>query len=232
MSIFNILFLVFWTFFLASATLEIFYYIKKTTSKEHVFNPCMHAFLLISSLMILIPNIPDSINIVLFLSVALLTALAGSCIQFFPKNRKNTLFSCLLFFTGFLCYAKLIAPSFRLFSLPVWLTLLIWLVYGGLIALYHFFVIGKRSSKKTVVSCVFFIPLIIFHYGTILTVIGQPKLYSIILFIGCNILTASQVLIVKGFFIKAAEKERLIRMILYVTGQFFVAAGYTLMVTF
>ena len=74
------------------------------------------------------------------------------------------------------------------------------------------------------------IPLMILHYGSILTLFGQPRLYSALLFAGCTIFIAAQALIVKGFFIKASSKDRIFRMVLYIAGQFFVTAGFSLMV--
>lgn len=232
MSVYNILFLVFWTFFLASAALEIFYYSKKNVRMEFVFKPSMYAFLLISSLMILIQNFPDSNNIIICMTLFLSASLASGVILLYPKTRKKVLTACLLYVTGFICCTRLISPSFRLFSLPAWLTLLVLIIYAGLFASYYFFVIGKRNIVKTVFIAGYFLPLMNFHYGTILTVFGQPKLYSVLLFTGSSIFTAANALIVKGFFIKAQDKERLSRMVLYEAGLFLITAGYTLMVSF
>ncbi len=230
MSIFNILFLVFSFLFIVSAVLEIIAYHKKISLMEYIAKPCMYVFLISGFVMLLIPFVPDSLNIIVWNSTALVFALIGSCLQFFPKKRKIIIISSLLFVASFLCYTALIFPSFRLFSIPLFISILIFVLYLTLFVLYYLFIIGKRNIIKTVSIAIFMIPLMILHYGSILTLCGQPKIYSLLLFIGCTIFIASQAMIVKGFFIKATPFYRLLRMILYIAGQFFVTAGFSLMV--
>ena len=231
MSVFNILFLVFCALFITSASLEISGYYKKISLMEYIAKPCMYIFLLAASLMILIPSLPDSADIIFFLTFAIVCGLAGACLQFLPKRKKTVIVSSLLFITSFLCYIRLIQPSFRLFTIPVWASVSIFLIYLILLLLYYNYVIGKRNLLKTAGIALFMIPLMLLHYGTILTLFGQFRLYSIMLFLGSTIFILSQALIVKGFFIKASEKDRLIRMILYIAGTFFITGGYTLMVS-
>ncbi len=230
MSIFNILFLVFTTLFIASAILEIIGYHKKITLMEYIANPCLYIFLLAAWLIVLVPLIPDSLNIIIFVSAAVLFGLAGACLQFLPKKRKNVITSAIFFIASFLCYIMLIRPSFRLFSLPTWISAIIFMAYVAMFVLYYIFVIGKRSPAKTAGIAFFMVPLMFLHYGSILTLFGQPRLYSALLFAGCTIFIAAQALIIKGFFIKASAKDRLFRMILYIAGQFFVTAGFSMMV--
>lgn len=230
MSIFNILFFVFAALFIASAILEIIGYHKKISLMEYIAKPCMYSFLLASSLMILIPLTPDSISIIIFVSAAVIFGLIGAELQFLPKRKRTVITSSLFFIASFLCYIHLILPSFRLFSLPIWANAIIFAVYLTILILYYIFIIGKRSFVKTAGIAIFMIPLLILHYGSILTLFGQPRLYSLQLFAGSSIFIASQALIVKGFFIKATERDRLFRMILYVAGQFFVTYGFTMMV--
>lgn len=230
MSIFNILFLVFTTLFVASAVLEIIGYHKKINLMEYIANPCLYVLLLAAWLMILVPLIPDSLNIIIFVSAAVLFGLTGACLQFLPKKKRIVVTSAIFFIASFLCYIMLIRPSFRLFSLPVWISVIIFLAYVAMFVLYYIFVTGKRSPVKTAGIAIFMIPLMILHYGSIITLFGQPRLYSALLFAGCSIFIAAQALIVKGFFIKASARDRLFRMILYIAGQFFVIAGFSLMV--
>lgn len=232
MSVFNILFIVFWTFFIASAALEVIGYNKRNLLMEQIAKPCLFGFLLLSSLMLLIPNIPDSTNIIIFVSVALCCGLAGSCIQFVPKTKKTVVLSSGLFILGVISYTYLFIPSYRLFPLPGIITAAVILIYFGLLAAFYYFIIGKRELIKTVGILAFMLPLIFMHYSALITLIGQPKLYSILLFIGSSVYVASQVFIVKGFFKPSSDRERLARMILYIAGQFFVTAGFTLMVCF
>ena len=89
MSIFNILFLVFTAFFIASAILEIIGYHKKINLMEYIANPCLYVFLLAAWLMVLIPLIPDSLNILVFVSAAVVFGLTGACLQFLPKKKKK-----------------------------------------------------------------------------------------------------------------------------------------------
>ena len=229
MSIFNILFLVFTAFFIASAILEIIGYHKKINLMEYIANPCLYVFLLAAWLMVLIPLIPDSLNILVFVSAAVVFGLTGACLRFLPKKRKNVITSAIFFIASFLCYIMLIQPSFRLFSLPAWISAIIFLIYVAMFVLYYIFVIKRRNVAKTVGIAFFMIPLMILHYGSILTLFGQPRLYSELLFAGCTIFIAAQALIVKGFFIKASSKDRIFRMVLYIAGQFFVTAGFSLM---
>lgn len=230
MSIFNILFLAFTTLFITSAIVEIIGYHKKISLMEYIANPCLYVFLLAAWLMILVPLIPDSLNIIVFVSAAVIFGLTGACLQFLPKKRKNVITSAVFFVASFLCYIMLIRPSFRLFSLPLWISAIIFLVYVAMFVLYYIFVTGKRSPAKTAGIAIFMIPLMILHYGSIITFFGQPRLCSALLFAGCSIFIAAQALIVKGFFIKASAQDRLFRMILYIAGQFFVTAGFSLMV--
>lgn len=146
------------------------------------------------------------------------------------KNEKNVAASAIFFIASFLSFIILIRPSFRLFSLPRWASAAILTAYLTLFILYYIFSIGKRSLLKTAGITIFMIPLMVLHYGSILTLCGQPKLYSALLFAGSTIFIAAQALIVKGFFVKASPKDRLFRMILYIAGQFFVTAGFSLMV--
>ena len=230
MSIFNILFLVFTALFIASAIVEITGYYKKISLMEYIANPCMYVFLLASWIMVLTPLLPDSLNIIICVSAAVLFGLTGACLQFLPKTKKNVAASALFFIASFLSFIILIRPSFRLFSLPRWASAAIFTAYLTLFVLYYIFSIGKRSLVKTAGITIFMIPLMVLHYGSILTLCGQPKLYSALLFAGSTIFIAAQALIVKGFFVKASPKDRLFRMILYIAGQFFVTAGFSLMV--
>ncbi len=230
MSIFNILFLIFAALFVASALTEIISYHKKLSLAEYIATPCMHTFLLAAWLMVLIPLIPDSLTIIVWISAASAFGLTGACLQFLPKKRKNVIICAIFFVASFFSYIMLIRPSFRLFSFSPWIIAAIFAVYIALFVLYYIFAIGKRNALKTAGTVVFIAPLMILHYGSILTLFGQPRLYSALLFAGCTILTAAQALIVKGFFIKANPKDRVFRMILYITGQFFVTAGFSLMV--
>ncbi len=141
MSIFNILFLVFTAFFIASAILEIIGYHKKINLMEYIANPCLYVFLLAAWLMVLIPLIPDSLNILVFVSAAVVFGLTGACLQFLPKKRKNVITSAIFFIASFLCYIMLIQPSFRLFSLPAWISAIIFLIYVAMFVLYYIFVI-------------------------------------------------------------------------------------------
>lgn len=232
MSVFSILLFIFWTLFIASAACEIAGYHKKNIRMEHIAKPCMYVFLLAASLMILIPLIPDSISVIIYGSLALLFALAGALLQFFPKKHKTVILSSACFILNFLCYIKLLSPSFKLFSLPFPVTVIISLIYLSALVFFYFYVIGKRNKTKTAGIIIFMLPLMILHYGSIITLTGQPKLYSALLFTGTTVFIASNAMIVKGFFKPASEKDRLIRMCLYIAGQFFVTAGYTLMVSF
>lgn len=232
MNIFTILLMIFTAFFTASAVLEITAYNKKIKLLEHIAKPGIYVFLLLTSLMILIPRIPDSINIIIFLSIALITGLAGSTLQFFPKTKKNLILILSLFMTGFLCHLLLIAPSFRLFRAHPAVAITFLLIYAATLFFYYKYCIGKRNHIKTACIIVYLAPLLFLHYGTVITLCGQPHLYSALLFTGATVSIASQGLIIRGFFSKTSEKERLLRMILYIAGQFFVTAGYTLMVSF
>lgn len=230
MSIFNILFLSFCSLFITSAALEIISYKRHNTKLEMAAKPMMFAFLLISSLMLLIPQLPDSINIIVYLSLAILFGLAGAQIQFLPKTKKTVIISSALFIVGFICWLKLIHPSFWLYSLPVFVNILIILAYAGLLAFFYINSTGKRTAVKTAGILLFLIPLAAFHYGTILTLFGHPEIYSITLTAGSTVMLASQAMIIKGFFKPASEKDRLLRMILYIGAQFLITAGFTVMV--
>lgn len=230
MSIFNILFLTFCILFIASAVMEIISYKKHLKKLEYAAKPMMYVFLLVSALMILIPLIPDSINIVVYLSIAILTGLAGAQVQFLAKTKKTVITSSLLFIVGFICWINLIRPSFWLYTLPAIANILIILIYGGLLALFYIRYTGKQDPSKTAGIILYMVPLAILHYGTILTLCGQPAIYSIVLVAGSSTMMASQAMIVKGFFIHASEKDRLTRMILYISAQFLITAGFTLMV--
>lgn len=146
------------------------------------------------------------------------------------KNEKKRGGERDILYRKFLSFIILIRPSFRLFSLPRWASAAIFTAYLTLFVLYYIFSIGKRNLLKTAGITIFMIPLMVLHYGSILTLCGQPKLYSVLLFAGSTIFIAAQALIVKGFFVKASPKDRLFRMILYIAGQFFVTAGFSLMV--
>lgn len=230
MSIFNILFLIFTALFIASAVVEIIGYHKKISLMEYIAAPSMHAFLLAAWLMVLVPLAPDSITIIVWISAAVIFGLTGACLQFLPKKRKNVVACAIFFVASFLSYIMLIRPSFRLFSFSPWIIAAIFAAYIALFVLYYIFAIGKRNALKTAGTVLFIAPLMVLHYGSVLTLFGQPRLYSALLFAGCTILAAAQALIVKGFFIKASAKDRVFRMILYIAGQFFVTAGFSLMV--
>jgi len=225
-----ILFFVFSGLFTASTILNIIACGKKIRVMEYICRPAQYVFMLAAELMVLIPRIPDSIHIIAALSFSVASTMASSCILLFPKKRKLLVTSISLLILSYLSFIHIIGPSFILFSLPGAATACTITVYVLILTLYYFFVTDTRNIIKSIAVILLMVPIIIMHYGSLLTLFGQPRLYSILLTAGSTVLIISQVMTSRGFFKRTSDNERLIKRIIQMVGLLFVTAGFTVMV--
>ena len=230
MSVLYILFFVFSGLFTASTILNIIACGKKIRVMEYICRPAQYVFMLAAELMVLIPRIPDSIHIIAALSFSVASTMASSCILLFPKKRKLLVTSISLLILSYLSFIHIIGPSFILFSLPGAATACTITVYVLILTLYYFFVTDTRNIIKSIAVILLMVPIIIMHYGSLLTLFGQPRLYSILLTAGSTVLIISQVMTSRGFFKRTSDNERLIKRIIQMVGLLFVTAGFTVMV--
>lgn len=225
-----ILFFVFSGLFTASTILNIIACGKKIRVMEYICRPAQYVFMLAAELMVLIPRIPDSIHIIAALSFSVASTMASSCILLFPKKRKLLVTSISLLILSYLSFIHIIGPSFILFSLPGAATACTITVYVLILTLYYFFVTDTRNIIKSIAVILLMVPIIIMHYGSLLTLFGQPRLYSILLTAGSTVLIISQVMTSRGFFKRTSDNERLIKRIIQMVGLLFVTASFTVMV--
>ena len=230
MSVLYILFFVFSGLFTASTILNIIACGKKIRVMEYICRPAQYVFMLAAELMVLIPRIPDSIHIIAALSFSVASTMASSCILLFPKKRKLLVTSISLLILSYLSFIHIIGPSFILFSLPGAATACTITVYVLILTLYYFFVTDTRNIIKSIAVILLMVPIIIMHYGSLLTLFGQPRLYSILLTAGSTVLIISQVMTSRGFFKRTSDNERLIKRIIQMVGLLFVTASFTVMV--
>ncbi len=230
MSVLYILFFVFSGLFTASTILNIIACGKKIRVMEYICRPAQYVFMLAAELMVLIPRIPDSIHIIAALSFSVASTMASSCILLFPKKRKLLVTSISLLILSYLSFIHIIGPSFILFSLPGAATACTITVYVLILTLYYFFVTDTRNIIKSIAVILLMVPIIIMHYGSLLTLFGQPRLYSVLLTAGSTVLIISQVMTSRGFFKRTSDSERLIKRIIQMVGLLFVTAGFTVMV--
>lgn len=230
MSVLYILFFVFSGLFTASTILNIIACGKKIRVMEYICRPAQYVFMLAAELMVLIPRIPDSIHIIAALSFSVASTMASSCILLFPKKRKLLVTSISLLILSYLSFIHIIGPSFILFSLPGAATACTITVYVLILTLYYFFVTDTRNIIKSIAVILLMVPIIIMHYGSLLTLFEQPRLYSILLTAGSTVLIISQVMTSRGFFKRTSDNERLIKRIIQMVGLLFVTAGFTVMV--
>ncbi len=229
---FLIIFLISTGLFLISAVLQTIGYCKKINIMEYIAKPLMYASLISAAVFALIPRLPDSYNILICTCIALGLGMLAACLLLAPKRKRFLIASMLSFTlssTGWLC---LIWPSFKLFSPNPYITVVLLVIYTTLFVLFVLFEIGKKSPVKIAGIFVYLLPIMVFHYATILTLLGQPKLYSAILTAGSTCLLVSQAFIVKGFFKKASPSIRFARTIVFSISQLAITAGFIVMVTF
>lgn len=230
MSVLYILFFVFSGLFAAATILNVIACSKKIRLMEYICRPAQYVFMLTAVLMVLIPQIPDSIHIIAALSLSIISTMASSCILLFPKTQKTLTASILLLVLSYLSFIHILGASFFLFNLPGVATACIITVYAAVLIVYYFYVTDTRSLIKSASVILLMIPIMIMHYGSLLSLFGQPKLYSILLTAGSTVLIIAQVMTSRGFFKVTSDRERLTKRIIQMAGLLLVSAGFTAMV--
>lgn len=226
-----ILFLCFTGVFLVSATLQVIGYCRRIAIIDYISKPMMYAFLIAAAVFALIPRLPDSFNILFCTCFSLGLGMATSCLLFAPKRKRFLITSMLCFILSSFGWLCLIWPSFRLFTPNPYITTGLIILYLTALALFIALVIGNKGIFKISCILIYLLPILLFHYAAVLTVLGQPKLYSFILTAGSTSLLVSQGFIVKAFFKKASPSERFARTLIFVFSQLFITAGFILMIS-
>lgn len=230
MSVLYILFFVFCGLFTASTILNIIACGKKIRLMEYICRPAQYVFMLTAELMVLIPRIPDSVHIIVAVSLSVACTMASSCILLFSKKQKLLVTSISLLILSYLSFIHILGASFILFRLPGAATACTVTVYAIILIMYYFYVTDTRSIMKSMAVILLMLPILIMHYGSLLSLFGQPKLYSILLTAGSTVLIIAQVMTSRGFFRKTSDRERLIKRMIQMAGLLFVTAGFTVMV--
>lgn len=218
--------------FLASSVLQIIGYTKRINLMQYICTPAMYSSLIAAAIFALIPELPDSRNILICTCASLGLEMITSCLLFAPKNKKVRKVCTAMFMLSSAGWIYLIWPSFKLFYFSGWISALIIFLYISALVLFCILVVKKQSVKKYGEILLYYLPTLILHYGALLTVFCQPKLYSYILISGITGFLAAEGFIIHGFFWKTGTKERLARMLIFIVSQLAITAGFVVMITF
>ncbi len=218
--------------FLASSILQIIGYTKRISLMEYICKPVMYLSLIAAAIFALILELPDSMNILICTCTSLGLGMIASCLLFAPKIKKVRKLCTAMYMLSTASWLYLIWPSFKLFYFSSWISALIIFLYISALVLFCVLVVKKQTAKKYAETVLYYLPSLIFHYGVLLTVFGQPKLYSYILISGATGLLAAEGFIIHGFFWKTGTKERFVRMLVFILSQFAITAGFVVMITF
>ena len=158
---------------------------------------------LISAFYILIIKnyLPDSRFLLIYGQLSLVLAFAGNIFFIFSKNWTK-IAGTLSFILSLFSALFITFPSFKLFTPPVFLTILFFLVFLSGITLIYIFMIKEKSLLLTLLYFSFFAMASIYLYSTLITCAGEKKLYSVILLISAILICCA------GYFMTKKEAQK------------------------
>lgn len=177
-------------FFLAAFVLQIIGLRKEIPLMQKITKPVPAAMIIMIFILTEKNYLPDARFLMINGTLSLFYAFAGTVLFIFRNKKPFRTAGKILFLAGIAQSISVTFPSFRLYSLPVPVSLTLAAVYAAAL-LAGFFIFIK--DRKTVLSVFYFLSMAtasFYSYSALLTFSGDTKIYSGMLFSGSLVLLA------------------------------------------
>ncbi len=178
----NILLGVSLSLFAAAAALYTVGAFKGMKLLENISKPFLTAAVILAHALLTAAYLPDSMLLLVYGSIALIFALAGSILFIFKENRTLKIIASSFFIMSILSKLLVTFPSFRLYRFPVFISILFAVLYSAAALLLFMFFIKKKNPLISVIYAAIFTAIGIYAYSAILTFSGELRIYSVFLF--------------------------------------------------
>lgn len=182
------------TFLVSAAVLQIIAIVKNITLMEKITKPFPAAMILLVFILLEKNYLPDSKFLILHGTISLFLSLAGSVLSIFKGKKTLCALGNILLTLAVLESVLITSPSFRLYSFNAVIAVIINMLYAALIILGFFIFIRNRKRSSAVFYFLSMAAAAFFSYSALLTLAGDTKLYSAMLFL-CSISIFAAILV-------------------------------------
>ncbi len=215
--------------FLAAAAAHIAGCLKGSRKIRLVTKPMTLPLLLAAAAPHLILRLPDSRNVLLCAAAAMILGAAADALLSDFSRTKAAAAGAGFWLAGYLCWLKILAPSFRLFPLPPAQALLLPAVYAAISAVFYFSALGKQDTPVTAGFLLCAAAVLILHGAALLTLVGTGSLSSVLLFAGATLAVADCGVTAAEVCGGTAGRGALLSAAVRIPAQALLAAGAALM---
>ncbi len=183
--------------FTAAFTLQSVGTIKENSAMKKTTRPFLFIGLALFYVLSIAQYIPDSIRLLINGSAAILYAFAGTMLFTFKGRRPFFYGSLAAFFLSLASQISVTWASFKLYAFPIWISVLVCLILVFSAA--AVFMIFIKSAKTSIIFAyvVSVLLLSVYIYTSLLTLAGEPGLYSVLMFSGSLLAAATVVMQIK-----------------------------------
>lgn len=177
-------------FFVSSVVAKIIGIVKKIPSIEKIASPFIPSSIILAFVFLIKNFLPDSRFLLINGTLSISLVLISEIMFIFKRKRIFYIAGNVSFILGILSALFITNPSFKLYDFPPFFAFFTYSVYIALILVLFFTFI---KTKTPLVSTFYFAKMIssaIYSYSTLITLFGDARLYSTILFSGSIFLMA------------------------------------------
>lgn len=182
------------TFLVSAAVLQITAIVKNIPLMEKITKPVPDAMILLVFILLEKNYLPDSKFLILHGTISLFLALAGSVLNIFKEKKRLCALGNILFTLAVLESVLITSPSFRLYSFNAVIAVIITALYAALIILGFFIFIRNRKRSSIGFYFLSMSAAAFFSYSALLTLAGDTKLYSAMIFL-CSLSIFAAILV-------------------------------------
>lgn len=177
--------------YLITSTVNLVFIAQKRNNITKTTNYITIPLLMVATIFFLIQNFPDSKNILRFYTFAIILIYIST--YFFTKKitkskNANLYISNILFILSNTAWLQILLPSFRLCPMPVYLVIILIVCLTVLITLLYFNYTKKFNILIFILFLTFFSIEATLFIASILTIITQLQIYSLLYFVGIILL--------------------------------------------
>ena len=188
------------TFFTAALVLQIIGTLKNIRLMTLITKPFLLTMTTAFFILIIKDYLPDSRFLLIYGTVALALAFSGNILFIF--NRTGTkIAGAATFLLSTISALFVTFPSFKLFTPPLPVSVIYFIIYGSIITVLYIFLIKEKSVLPSILYFVFFAIKSVYLYSVLITCQGERKVYSFIMLLSACLLLSS------GFFMTKKEAD-------------------------
>lgn len=182
------------TFLVSAAVLQIIAIVKNISLMEKITKPVPAAMILLVFILLEKNYLPDSKFLILHGTISLFLSLAGSVLNIFKEKKRLRAPGNILFTLAVLESVLITSPSFRLYSFNAVIAVIVTALYAALIILGFFIFVRNRKRSFIFFYFLSMAAAAFFSYSALLTLAGDTKLYSAMLFL-CSLSIFAAILV-------------------------------------